>query len=710
MFMPMFLTLVAASQAMVTLRMPQERVHLIEKKQLIHRPQHLHQRTPAPQMLLSSYDLVVIGGGPVGVTAALRATRLGRSAILIDATPPKQFQFTGPTGLYSKALRDSALRIDVPVLRSMGISDESIWTQILGFINNILRKSGENNMCALEYSRVPHLRGLGKLVADTGESSSSNNGWRVVEVSFLQQRAKKQQIIVNGAHVLLATGSRAVRLPALEDWYTRSVCGHVRVYDSDSIKSLDFLPRSVVIIGGGIIAIEFARIFAALAADVTMVIRAGDLPNSLARVGIDRAIAFVLQADLLAAGVRLVFESEVVGCEVVEAQAASFRRRRGGTTTLKGVGDEPLTLSLIDSLSRESKEPLAADLVLSATGRSAVTAGLGLEEVGIEIGRNGDIVVDSALQTCAEGVYATGDVIGAPQLASTGISQAESAVDHMFGASTAAASGAIGGNDDSNGGGAGVATEEDFSPRALLSNSARYPIGIWTIPELAFVGLTVEAATAAGISVIEGVGRYSESIRGHVHNVGTRCEGEYLIPSEDTLQKLEEARCTSGCEQEALTGPALKLVVEREEPHVVLGVHVYGEDSCEVIHYGTTLVQERKSLADILGLCFAAVTYHELYKLAARDAVAKLQCDMWRQIYAKLDIDSDGSLTSAEVATKLLQSGATKEEVEDVIKALFTGSGRGVSADQFVKRVQRLRSPMTLELLLDSSRGVACGT
>ena len=84
------------------------------------------RRTLAPRMLRSKYDLVVVGGGPVGVTAALRAAALGYNAILIDATPPRQFQFTGPTGLFSKALRDSALRIDVPVLRSMGIVDTAI--------------------------------------------------------------------------------------------------------------------------------------------------------------------------------------------------------------------------------------------------------------------------------------------------------------------------------------------------------------------------------------------------------------------------------------------------------------------------------------------------------------------------------------------------------------------------------------------------------
>ena len=252
----------------------------------------MRRRTGEISMLRDSYDLVVIGGGPVGVTAALRASSLGHESILIDATPPRQFQFTGPTGLFSKALRDSALRMDVRVLRSMGIGDSAIWEQVQEFVEKILRKSGTNNMGALSMARVPHLRGIGNVARDA-------DGKVVVEVRFQQQNAKNQNVVLHAEHVLVATGSKAVRLPSLADWYDHELCEHVRCYDSDSILRLSFLPRSVVVIGGGIIAVEFARIFAALAADVTMVVRASDLPNSLARVGIDRQIGYALQVQTL---------------------------------------------------------------------------------------------------------------------------------------------------------------------------------------------------------------------------------------------------------------------------------------------------------------------------------------------------------------------------------------------------------------------------
>ena len=138
-----------------------------------------------------------------------------RTAILIDATPPRQFQFTGPTGLFSKALRDSALRLDVRVLRSMGIVDTAIWEQVRGFVEQILRKSGDNNAKALALSGVPHLRGYGALRAAPDDWGAE--GRCAVQVQFQQQRAKRNEMLLRSQCVLLATGSRAVKVDAAEN-------------------------------------------------------------------------------------------------------------------------------------------------------------------------------------------------------------------------------------------------------------------------------------------------------------------------------------------------------------------------------------------------------------------------------------------------------------------------------------------------------------
>lgn len=109
--------------------------------------------------------------------------------------------------------------------------------------------------------------------------------------------------------------------------------------------------------------------------------------------------------------------------------------------------------------------------------------------------------------------------------------------------------------------------------------------------------------------------------------------------------------------------------------------------------------QGSKSLSDILALCFAAVTYHELFKLAARDAIATMQKDAWRSLYLTLDYDSDGGLTPDEVTRGLEKLGADSEAIDDIMKALFTASCTSVGIEQFVKRAARMRSPLQFELM-----------
>ena len=105
----------------------------------------------------------------------------------------------------------------------------------------------------------------------------------------------------------------------------------------------------------------------------------------------------------------------------------------------------------------------------------------------------------------------------------------------------------------------------------------------------------------------------------------------------------------------------------------------------------------------MLALCYAAVTYHELYKLAARDVIATLQRDAWSALYHELDADDDGTLDTEEVVSKLTYLGATEEATEDIVKALFTGMGT-VNKEVFIKRAQRLQSPLQLDLMQFGSR------
>jgi pyruvate/2-oxoglutarate dehydrogenase complex dihydrolipoamide dehydrogenase (E3) component len=123
---------------------------------------------------------------------------LGRTAVIVDATPKRQVQFSGPTGLYSKALRDTAKKIDVSVLKNMGVRDTAVWRQVQEMTDDVLKASGLSNLGAVQTSNIPHLRGTA--------SFKSND---LLEVTFLDSDRK---IEVKGSNFLIATGSRAYRL------------------------------------------------------------------------------------------------------------------------------------------------------------------------------------------------------------------------------------------------------------------------------------------------------------------------------------------------------------------------------------------------------------------------------------------------------------------------------------------------------------------
>jgi pyruvate/2-oxoglutarate dehydrogenase complex dihydrolipoamide dehydrogenase (E3) component len=249
-----------------------------------------------PLTMSQVYDLVVVGGGPVGLTAAVAATAVGKKAIIIDGTPRHLVQFTGPTGIFSKALRDSALRVDVPTLRSMGIRDSVIWNQVIGMSSAILRGNGLKNLGALQLKHIPHMRGTASFI-------SSNK----LLVSQDGAEAGKG-VEVEGTKILVATGSQAYRVPGLA--YDDKL-----VFDSDTIKNLNFLPKSIAIIGAGLIAVEYARIFSRLQCEVTLLVRQQSLGVAFKRIGMDPDVAIELEKDLNENKVKILYNVEVKDIE-----------------------------------------------------------------------------------------------------------------------------------------------------------------------------------------------------------------------------------------------------------------------------------------------------------------------------------------------------------------------------------------------------------
>ena len=237
------------------------------------------------------FDLAVIGGGPVGVSAALQAARapFGKKVVLIDAprasgalmneATGEDLSLGGPTGLFSKALRDAGKKISVSSLKGMGLRDDSIWNEIVAFCGELASYNSRDAKRQLDYAGVTYVQGHAAF-SDSGGSSS------------LFVTADNICSTLQADKVLLATGSAPFRPGGVP-------FDGKRVFDSDSINTLSRLPKSVAITGSGIVAIEFAKIFKNLGSEVTLIIRDPIPRNALMKIGLDKDIAATLVADLV---------------------------------------------------------------------------------------------------------------------------------------------------------------------------------------------------------------------------------------------------------------------------------------------------------------------------------------------------------------------------------------------------------------------------
>lgn len=458
------------------------------------------------------YDLVVIGSGPAGEKGAVQAAYFGKRVAIVDAglEPGGACVHTGT--LPSKTLREAALFLSgYESRRIYGLTvdlDRSEATPRMLSRKETVRKLEVQRIRGnLERHGVTLLYGRGRF-ADP----------HTLEITAADGSTRR----ITAAVVLIATGSspaRPVDIPFQDP----------SIDDSDEILHLDTLPQRLIVLGAGVIGCEYACMFAALGTRVTLVEgRAEVLPF------VDREIA-----DLLLAGMR------ELGIEVVTG--ARYR-----SVVRSGPGELLVTL--------DGGQVHHADRVLYCTGRNGNTRDLGLEHLGLVPDARGTLAVDAHYRTAVPHVYAVGDCIGFPALASTSMEQGRVAVVHAF---------------------------ELGYKKAL---GALLPYGIYTIPEVSFVGLTEAEAVAAGQPFVVGRFRLEDTTRGKIQGVH---------------------------------GGLLKLVVSRET-RKMLGVHVIGESAAELVHLGQALMTAGGTVDTLIEMVFNHPTLSEAYKYAAYHALAQL--------------------------------------------------------------------------------------
>jgi len=381
------------------------------------------------------YDLLVIGSGPGGQKAAIAAAKLGRRAAVVERQTMVGGVCINTGTIPSKTLREAVLYLTGLNMRELygqnyRVKEDITVQDLLSRTQHVIGREIEVVRGQLHRNGVHLLQGTG----------------RFVDPHTVAVRGEHGERLVTGAHVVVATGTTPAR-PASVEFDER------RVLDSDGILTLADIPRSLVVVGAGVIGIEYASMFAALGSRVTVVEQR------------DRMLDFC--------------DSEIVEALKFHLRDLSVSFRFGEKVASVEANDTGTVTTLV------SGKRIPADTVMYSAGRQGATGELDLAAAGLEADARGRIAVDDRFRTAAPHIYAVGDVIGFPALAATSMEQGRLAAYHACG-----------------------------EPANSLIDLQ--PIGIYTIPEISYCGQTEDQLTASSVPYEVGISRYRELARGQI--------------------------------------------------------------------------------------------------------------------------------------------------------------------------------------------------
>ncbi|HST67169.1 MAG TPA: Si-specific NAD(P)(+) transhydrogenase [Mycobacteriales bacterium] len=458
------------------------------------------------------YDLLVLGSGPGGQKAAIAGAKLGRRVGIVERKHMVGGVCINTGTIPSKTLREAVLYVTGLAQRefygqSYRLKDEVTVSDLTSRTQHVIGREIDVIRSQLARNHVHMLVGSARFTGPNSVAITADDG--------TERTATAEKFVI-------AVGTKPAR-PSTVDFDGRTVV------DSDQILDMDHVPPSMVVVGAGVIGIEYASMFAALGTKVTVVERRDRMLEFC-----DLEIIEALKYQLRDLAVTFRFRESV----------ARVERHDGGTLTFL-----------------ESGKKIPADTVMYSAGRQGVTEALDLEKAGLEADARGRIKVDDDYRTSAPHVYAVGDVIGFPALAATSMEQGRRAAYH--------------------------ACEE---PVETPMNDCQ-PIGIYTIPEISYVGKTEDELTEESVPFEVGISRYRELARGAI------------LGDSDGM---------------------LKLLVH-SETRQLLGVHVFGTGATELVHIGQTVMGCGGTIDYLVDAVFNYPTLAESYKVAALDAMNKMR-------------------------------------------------------------------------------------
>jgi len=472
----------------------------------------------------------VIGGGPAGEKGAAQAAYFGVKTALVE----KETELGGAcinTGtLASKTLRETSLFLSGAQARQLGYGIETSVKKNITLADFMYRR---NYVQQREWERARHnleRHGIQRIIG-----AASFIDPNTLEIA--RKDGAKQTLTAR--IILIATGSTPARpkeIPFNPD----------NVFDSDTVLQMKHLPRSMVVIGGGVIGSEYAGLFAALGINVSLVHRTARLLEFL-----DFEIIDAFMRAIRSNGVELIMEDALEECSL-DGKSVKVKLKSG--------------------------KELAAESLLFAAGRSGNTTGLGLDKLGIKTGKYGHIenVKAPSFQTSVPNVYAAGDVIGPPALASTSMEQARMAMCHAF----------------------------DLRYRKK-QDLPLLPMGIYTIPEISAAGLTEEQCKSKNIPYVTGRNKFGQHARGQI--IGD----------------------TEGMIKLIFSAPGAQTRDDNGQPDFpqggkLLGLSVIGEMASELVHIGMACLHFAGGIDYFIESVFNYPTLSDVYKYAAFDALGQL--------------------------------------------------------------------------------------
>ncbi|MGE5463440.1 MAG: Si-specific NAD(P)(+) transhydrogenase [Syntrophothermus sp.] len=455
------------------------------------------------------YDLIVIGAGPAGEKGASKAAQYGKRVALIERAP-----YLGGAGINtgtipSKTLRESALYFSGLRQRGLYGIDYSLKEDLT--VKDFMYR--ERTVVDKERSMIEQSVRHEKITLIRGEGS-------LKDPHTVQVRSEDAEIEVTGDVILIATGSSPHHPPEIP------FDGQL-IFDSDTILNMNQIPKTMAVIGGGVIGTEYASIFTALGIKVTLIEPRGRIVSF-----VDSEVGERLTNQLQKLGLHFIFNDRMT---VIKPQ------------------DHHVHVSL------EKGGLMEFDVALVAAGRQSNIQGLGAERVGMKLGERGLILVDENYCTNIPNIYAVGDVIGFPAMASTSMEQARAAVVHAF----------------------DLKYKEKLAPFV--------PLAVYAIPEISSVGLTEDDCKTKNIDYLVGRAYYEENARGQI--IGDM----------------------SGM---------IKLVFSPIDKKL-LGAHIIGEQASELIHVAEHVMLTAGPIDAFIDAVYNYPTLSDSYQYAAYDGLAK---------------------------------------------------------------------------------------